>query len=147
MRYPNLNVFAAWFFILQTLAMGLLATVGHGVLEILGVSTPDGAAPGSIVGALLLFGAVFMVWHFRGSLPPQGKPEGSGYVLGHRLMLAGNVLAAVLFVFSLFATSIGDHNAHVILEKFSIASGYIAIACWAMGFSLIYQSALPQGKH
>jgi hypothetical protein len=147
MRYPNLNVFAAWFFIMQTLAMDSLAAIGHSVLEMLGASTPEGAAPGSIVGALLLFGVIFMVQYFRGSLPPQGKPEGSGYILGHRLMLAGNVLAAGLFVFSLFAAGIGDHNAHVILEKFSIASGYIAMACWAVGFSLIYQSALPQEKH
>lgn len=142
----RLNLFLAWFFIPQTLAMGWLAAIGRSVLEMLGAITPEEAIPGRIVGALLLFGVLFVVQHFRGCLPPQGKEGGAGYLFGHRLLLVGNVMAALLFMFHFFAAAIGDYNTHLILEKVTTAFGYLALGCFAIGFSLLYQSSLPQEK-
>lgn len=144
MKYPNVNIFAAWFFMPQTLAMGWVAAVGRMLLEMLGVPTHEGDIPGRIVGALLLLLVVFLVWYFLRGLPPQGKPEGNGYTMGHRVVLAGNVMAALLFVFHFFATSIDSYNTHLVLNKFTTSFGYFAMGCFAIGFSLIYQSSLPQ---
>ncbi len=144
MKYPNLNLFAAWFFMAQTIAMGWIAAVGRTVLEIFGAQTFEGDIPGRIVGAILLFAAVYLVWYFRGSLPPQGKPEGNGFTFGHRMLLTGNVLAAILFVFHFFAYRIGDYNTHLVLDTFTTSFGYFSLGFIAVGFSFIYQSALPQ---
>lgn len=147
MKYPNLNIFAAWFLMLHTLAMGWVAAVGRALLEVLGVVTPEGAVPGRIVGALLLLLIIYLAWHFLRALPPQGKPEGQGYRLGHRVVLAANVMAGLLFVFHFFATSIDSYNLHLVLNKFTTSFGYFAMGCFAIGFSLIYQSSLPQEKN
>jgi hypothetical protein len=144
MKYPNANIFAAWFFMLQTLAMGWVAAMGRVLLEMLGVPTVEGDIPGRIVGALLLLLIVYLVWHFMRGLPPQGKPEGNGFRLGHRLLLIGNVLAALLFVFHFFATGIDSYNTHLVLNKFTTAFGYFSMGLFAIGFSLVYQSSLPQ---
>ncbi len=45
MRFPNLNIFAAWFFVLQILAMGWIAAVGRVVLELLGATTQKAMYP------------------------------------------------------------------------------------------------------
>ena len=146
MKYPNLNIFAAWFFMAQTLAMGWVAAAGNILLQMLGVPTHEGDIPGRIVGALLLLLIIYLVWHFLRALPPQGKPDGNGYKLGHRVVLAGNILACLLFVFHFFATSIDSYNTHLVLNKFTTSFGYFAMGCFAIGFSLIYQSSLPQEK-
>lgn len=147
MKYPNLNIFAAWFLMLHTLAMGWVTAVGRALLEMLGLVTPEGAVPGRIVGALLLLLIIYLAWHFLRALPPQGKPEGSGYRLGHRVVLAANIMAGLLFVFHFFATSIDSYNLHLVLNKFTTSFGYFAMGCFAIGFSLIYQSSLPQEKN
>ena len=147
MKYPNLNVFAAWFFIPQTLAMGWVAAAGRALLATLGIATGEGDIPGRMVGALLLLLVIYLTYYFLRALPPQGRSEGSGYAFGHRLVLAGNIMAALLFVFQFFAAGIESYNAHLILNKFTTAFGYIAMGCFAIGFSLIYQSALPQEKN
>lgn len=144
MRYPNMNIFAAWFLMLQTLAMGWVAAMGRVLLELSGVATTEGDVPGRVVGALLLLLIVFLVWYFMRGLPPQGKPEGNGFKLGHRLLLAGNVLAGLLFVFHFFATDIDSYNAHLVLNKFTTSFGYFSMGLFAVGFSLVYQSSLPQ---
>ena len=146
MRFPNLNLFAAWFFMVQTLTMGWVAAAGRMLLELLGVATIEGDIPGRIVGAILLFAAVYLVWHFRGSLPPEGKPQGNGYLFGHRVVLAGNALAASLFVFHFFAPGIEGYNTHLLLDKFTTSFGYFSMGFFAVGFSFIYQSSLPQEK-
>lgn len=140
----RINLFCAWFFIPQTLAMGWVAALGGALLNALGAATQEGDIPSRLAGALLLLMAVYLVFHFRGSLPPEGKPEGNGYRFGHRVVLLGNVLAALLFVFQFFLPSITDHNTHLILDKFTTAFGYWAMGCWAVGFSFLYQSSLPQ---
>ncbi len=146
MKYPNVNIFAAWFFMPQTIAMGWVAAAGRILLETLGVATTEGDIPGRMVGALLLFLVVYLVWHFRGSLPPQGKPEGNGYRFGHRLVMVGNLMAGALFVFHFFAPAVENYNAHLVLDNFTTAFGYLCMGFFAAGFSFIYQSALPQEK-
>ena len=147
MKYPNSNIFAAWFLMLQTLAMGWVAAMGRLLLELLGVATTEGDIPGRLVGALLLLLIVFLVWYFMHGLPPQGKPEGNGFKAGHRVLLIGNILAGLLFVFHFFATSIDSYNTHLILNKFTTSFGYFSMGLFAVGFSLIYQSSLPQEKN
>ncbi len=142
--WHKVNLFMAWFFIPQTLAMGWVAAAGRVVLELLGATTREGDVPGRIVGALLLFGAVYLVLHLRGSLPPQGKPEGNGFRFGHRLVMAGNLLAVLLFVFSLTGSLIGNPDVLMVLSRFTTAFGYWAMAFWVVGFSFLYQSSLPE---
>ena len=142
--WHKVNLFMAWFFIPQTLAMGWVAAAGRVVLELLGATTHEGDIPGRIVGALLLFGAVYLVLHLRGSLPPEGKPEGNGFRFGHRLVMAGNLLAVLLFIFSLTNSLIGNPDVLMVLTRFTTAFGYWAMAFWVVGFSFLYQSSLPE---
>lgn len=147
MKFPNANVFTAWFFMVQTLFMGWIAAAGGMLLNVLGVATTQGDIPSRVVGALLLFGGVFLVWFMLRGLPPHGKQGGKGYTLGHRLTLVGNVLAACLFVFHFFALQISDYNTHLVLDKFTTMFGYLCMGFFAVGFSFIYQSSLPQEKN
>jgi hypothetical protein len=144
MKYPNLNIYFAWFFVFETMAMAWIAAAGNLVLQMLGVSTQVGFIPGRMVGALLLLFAIYLVWYFLRALPLQGKPEGNGYSIGHRVLLAANILAGMVFVFQFFEAAITDNNTHLILEKITTPFGYLAMAGFAIGFSLIYQSTLPQ---
>ena len=146
MKHPNLNIFAAWFFMLQTLAMGWVAAAGNALLEMLGAPTPEGSVPGRIVGALLLLLLIYLVRHFMRGLPPHGKPEGNGYRLGHRVVLAGNILAGLLSAFQFLESGIEGYNTHLVLNTFTTSFGYFAMGCFAIGFSLLYQSSLPQEK-
>ena len=141
----RLNIFLAWFFMPQTIVMGWIAAVGGSVLQVLGSPVTEGDIPSRLMGAVLLFAALYLVWHFRGgNLPPEGKPEGNGYRFGHKLVLAGNVMAACLFVYQFFEPSIDSHNLHLVLTKFTNAFGYLCMGFFAVGFSLLYQSSLPQ---
>ncbi|MFY9261863.1 MAG: hypothetical protein WAO71_15335 [Gallionella sp.] len=142
----RINVFMAWFFIPITLGMGWVAAVGRIVLELLGMTTREGDIPGLLVGAVFLFATVFLVRHFRGSLPPEGKPSGKGYLYGHRLVLAGNILAAMFVIFQITHPLIANHDVRRLLDGFTDAFGYWTLACWAIGFSLLYQSSLPVEK-
>ncbi len=146
MKHQNLNIFAAWFFMFQTLAMGWVAAAGNALLGTLGAPVPEGSVPGRIVGALLLLLFIYLAWHFMRGLPPQGKAEGNGYRLGHRVVLAGNILAGMLFAFQFFEYAIEGYNTHLVLNTFTTAFGYFAMGCFAIGFSLLYQSTLPQEK-
>jgi hypothetical protein len=144
MKHPNANIFAAWFFMFQTLAMGWVAATGNILLQLLNQPTHEGDVPGRIVGALLLLLIVYLASHFLHGLPPHGKAEGNGFKPGHRILLAGNILASLLFVFHLFATGIDSYNTHLVLHTFTTSFGYFAMGCFAIGFSLVYQSSLPQ---
>ena len=146
MKYPNVNIFAAWFFLTHMVIAGWVAAAGNLLLEMLGVPTQEGFIPGRMVGALLLLLIIYLVWHFMRALPPQGKPEGSGYRIGHRVVFAANILAFLLLLFQYFESGIEGYNTHLVLERFTTAFGYFAMGCYAIGFSLIYQSSLPQEK-
>ncbi|MDO9012999.1 MAG: hypothetical protein Q7U78_14540 [Gallionella sp.] len=140
----RINIFLAWFLIPQTLTMGWVAAIGRIVLELLGVNTYEGDIPGRMVGALLLFAAVYLVLHFRGSLPPEGKPEGKGFRFGHRLLLAANLLAALFIIFQFTHLLIDNRDLFLVLDGFTNAFGVWTMALWVVGFSFIYQSALPK---
>ncbi len=142
---PRINMFIAWFLIPQTLGMGWVAFVGRMVLEVLGVNTHEGDIPGRLVGAILLFGAVYLVLHFRGSLPPEGKPEGKGFGFGQRLVLAANILASCFTLFQFTQFLIENHDIRLVLNGFTDAFGYWVMALWVIGFSFLYQSSLPAG--
>jgi len=142
--WQKVNIFVAWFFIPLTLSMGWVAAIGRIVLELLGVATHEGDIPGRIVGALLLFGAVYLVLHFRGSLPPEGKPEGSGFRFGQRLVLAGNLLSGLFVVFQFIFPLIESRDVHLVLDGFTNAFGYWSMAFWVVGFSFLYQSSLQK---
>jgi hypothetical protein len=144
MKYPNVNLFAAWFFLAHLVVMGWVAAAGNFLLELMGVHTQEGFIPGRMAGALLLMFAIYLVFYFMRALPPQGKPEGYGYAIGHRVVFAANIFACLLIAFQYFEPGITDHNTHLILDQFATTFGYFAMACFAIGFSLIYQSSLPQ---
>ncbi|HEY0666423.1 MAG TPA: hypothetical protein VGD24_10180 [Gallionella sp.] len=143
MKY-KVNIFMAWFFIPLALAMGFVAAIGRVLLELLGVNTYEGDIPGRLVGALLLFAAVYTVLHFRGALPPQGNPQGGGFRFGHAMVLAGNVLNGLFVIFQFTFPLIENRDVHHLLNGFTDAFGYWAMACWMVGFSFLYQSTLPQ---
>ncbi len=143
MKYPNLNLFIAWFLIAETLTMRWLALVGRMVLELFGVVTLEGDIPGRLMGAVLLLGVLSVVQVLRRSFPPKGKPDGNGYRLGHRLVLAANVLAALLFIFPFTWQLLPNSDVVMVVAQFTTAFGYWVMAIWAIGFSLIYQSGLP----
>jgi len=137
------NVLLAWFLLPQVLAMGWVAALGRLPLSIVGMETAEEGIPGRIVGAILVFAVVYYLDRSRGGLPPQGNPEGNGFELGRKLVLAANGLAAILLVLEMALQTITDHNVGVVVSNFSEAFGYWVMGMWAVGFSMLYQSAQP----
>jgi len=144
MRFDKLNLFAAWVLIPQVLVMGWVAFAGRMLLELVGVDTFEEGIPGRLVGMLLMIGLVAVIQIMRGSLWPLGKPEGNGFQWGHRVVLTANVLALLLLSFEFTRPFFTDYNLIHIFSRFTDAFGYWVMAMWAIGFSFIYQSALPQ---
>ena len=143
MNFYKANVFMAWLLMLEVVAMGWIAFVGRMLLELLGVDTLEDGIPGRIVGLLLLLSVLSSIHIWRGTLPPEGRQGGNGFRFGHRLLLVANVLAAILFGFELVKHLMEDRALASVIAKFTDAFGYWVLAMWAIGFSFIYQSALP----
>jgi hypothetical protein len=122
--------------------LGWVAFAGRMLLELLGVSTPEGSIPGIIVGVLLVYAVVFLIRHVRGELWPLGNPAGNGYLLGLRLVLAANVLAILILLFRLSGFMLSNHDVVVLFDHFTDAFGYWVMGMWAIGFSFLYQSSL-----
>lgn len=144
MKLDKLNLFAAWVLLPHILAMGWVAFAGRMLLELAGADTHEQGIPGRLAGLLLVIGAVAVVQIMRGSLWPVGNPQGKGFRLGHGLLLAANVLAALLLCFEITRPLFTDHNTKVLASGFTDAFGYWVMSMWAISFSFIYQSALPQ---
>lgn len=142
MKYPQVNIFAAWFFMVHTIFMGWVTKTGEILLQLLSIPAVEGDVPSRVIGAILLFVGVYAVLYFRKSLPPEGTPGEKDFLFGHRLVLVGNVLALCLFVFQMVATTITDYNTHLVLNKFTTAFGYLCLGFFAVGFSFIYQSSM-----
>ncbi|MEI7843694.1 MAG: hypothetical protein WCI39_11775 [Gallionellaceae bacterium] len=142
MMFQKINLFAVWFFVPVTFVLGWVAFAGRMLLELAGISTPEGSLPGIFVGLLLVFAVVFSIQHFRSTLWPLGKPEGNGYRLGVRLLLAANVLALLILAFRLGGHLITNHDLLLIVDRFTDAFGYWAMGMWAIGLSFVYQSTL-----
>lgn len=143
MNLYKLNVFLAWLLMLEVVAMGWVAFVGRMLLEMLGVATHEGDIPGRLVGLILLFGVLISIELLRGSLKPVGKIDGNGFNWGHRLVLVANMLAAILFCYEFIKPFMLDRTLVLLISHFTDAFGYWVLAMWAIGFSFIYQSALP----
>ena len=143
MNFYSVNVFMAWLLMLEVVAMGWIAFTGRMLLELLGVNTHEGDIPGRLVGLILLFGVLISIELLRGSLKPVGKLGGNGFGWGHRLVLMANVLAAILFCYEFIKPFMLDRTLVLLIANFTDAFGYWVLAMWAVGFSLIYQSALP----
>jgi phosphoglycerol transferase MdoB-like AlkP superfamily enzyme len=142
------NLFVAWFLIAQIFLNDVLATVGAGVLGVLGMHPELANMFGWLVGAMLLAAVLLIVRNVLGELPPGvGKPGGKGYRLGHTLLLASSWLALGVYVVPMFIASIASHNAQVLLASFAIGFMYTALGLFGFGLSLIYQSALPSSPH
>jgi hypothetical protein len=143
MNAARINLFLAWLLMVEVVAMGWVAFVGRMLLEALGVSTAEGSIPGHLVGLILLFGGILSIQVWRGGLAPQGNPGGKGYRFGSRLVLAANVLAALLLGFEFTKHWVADPMLSGVIAKFTDAFGYWVLAMWAIGFSFLYQSSLP----
>jgi hypothetical protein len=143
MNFYRVNVFFAWLLMLEVVAMGWIAFVGRMLLELLGVNTHEGDIPGRLVGLILLFGVLVSIQLLLGSLRPVGKPSGNGFGWGHRLVFMANVLAAILFCYEFIKPFMLDRTLVLLIANFTDAFGYWVLAMWAIGFSFIYQSALP----
>jgi hypothetical protein len=140
-KLANVNIFFAWFLIPQTLAMGWVASIGRMMLELFGMTTAEEANPGRILGAIILLFAIGLVRYLMGhSLPIVGNQNGNGYKLGHRLILAANILAAILFIFQLCWHWLPNPAVVYVLASFTSAFGYWVMTLWAVGFSFLYQS-------
>ena len=144
MNFSKLNLFVTWFLIPLTFVLGWVAFCGRMLLEVLGVSTPEGSIPGIIVGMLLVFGAVYSIKHVRGDLWPIGNPAGNGFSIGQRLVLAANILALLILAFRLGGHLVSNHDVLLVFDRFTDAFGYWVMAMWAIAFSFLYQSALPK---
>ncbi len=144
MRFYKWNLFATWVLLPHVLAMGWIAFAGRMLLELAGVDTLEEGIPGRLVGMLLMIGLVASVQIMRGTLWPQANPAGKGFLLGYRLMQVANVLAVLLLAYELAEPFLTDRGLVVVLSKFTDAFGYWVMAMWAISFSFIYQSALPQ---
>jgi predicted membrane protein len=144
MNFYKANLFASWVLLPHVVAMGWIAAVGRMALELAGVTTFEGDIPGRLVGLLLVLGAVVLLQHYRGGLSPMGNVAGTGFHWGFRLVFWANVLALSLFCFEFIKPFMTSYNLALVISHFTEAFGYWVLAMWAIGFSLIYQSALPQ---
>lgn len=145
MAWSKLNLFVAWVLIPQTLAMGWIAAVGQFVLEVLGHELNVEALPCRMIGVLLVIMVVFLVQYYRPIITALGDAARPTYRIGHRFILASNVLAALLFIYPFFTylQLITHPDLIMIMSKFAVAFGYMAIGGWALGFPLVYQSGQP----
>lgn len=144
MNFYRANLFASWVLLPHVVAMGWIAAIGRMLLELAGASTAEGDIPGRLVGLLLVLGAVVLLQHYRGGLSPAGNPGGSGFHWGFRLIFWANMLALTLFIFEFIKPLLSNYNLILVLSRFTDAFGYWVLAMWAISFSLIYQSSLPQ---
>ncbi len=144
MNFYRANLFASWVLLPHVVAMGWIAAIGRMLLELAGASTSEGDIPGRLVGLLLVLGAVVLLQHYRGGLSPAGNPGGSGFHWGFRLIFWANMLALTLFIFEFIKPLLSNYNLILVLSRFTDAFGYWVLAMWAISFSLIYQSSLPQ---
>jgi hypothetical protein len=143
----KINLFAAWFMVLQIFFSSVLAQVGAGLLGALGMPAPLDDQYGWLVGALILSSALFILRRVMGELPPgTGKPGGKGYKFGHGLVLASSVLALGTYILPFFISGIQNPGTLDAVSTLIIGLMYPALGLFGVGMSFIYQSALPVVK-
>lgn len=143
----KINLFVAWFMVLQIFFSSVLAQVGAGLLGALGMPAPLDDQYGWLVGALILSSALFILRRVMGELPPgTGKPGGKGYKFGHGLVLASSVLALGTYILPFFISGIQNPGTLDAVSTLIIGLMYPALGLLGVGMSFIYQSALPVVK-
>ena len=143
----KINLFVAWFMVLQIFFSSVLAQVGAGLLGALGMPEPLADQYGWLVGALILSSALFILRRVMGELPPgTGKPGGKGYKFGHGLVLASSVLALGTYILPFFISGIQNPGTLDAVSTLIIGLMYPALGLLGVGMSFIYQSALPVVK-
>jgi hypothetical protein len=143
----KINLFAAWFMVLQIFFSSVLAQVGAGLLGALGMPAPLADQYGWLVGALILLLVLIILRRVMGELPPgTGKPGGKGYKFGHGLVLASSVLALGTYILPFFISGIQNPGTLDAVSTLIIGLMYPALGLFGVGMSFIYQSALPVVK-
>lgn len=145
--WSRINLFVAWFFVLQIFLNNVLAELGSGVLAVLGMPPPLDEKLGWLVGALIFIALLFAIRVFLGELPPgAGHPAGSGYKLGHGLLLLSSVLAIAVYLLPFFIHDIPSRDLQMMAAKIAVGLLYPALGLFGIGASFIYQSALPRAS-
>lgn len=140
----RINLFVAWYLVLQIFLNNVLAELGTAVLNVLGMPELLAARLGWAVGALLLIAALLVVRVIFGELPPgAGKSGGKGYKLGHALVLGSSFFAIGVYVLPFFIHTIENPILSVFLAKVVVGMLYPALGMFGFGLSFLYQSAMP----
>lgn len=142
--WAKINLFVAWFLMLQIPFLDMLVKAGTWLLQILGMPAPLLAQFGWLVGSLMLVSVLLIVRNAMSELPPGvGKREGKGYRIGHRMLLASSVLAFGVYVLPLILQGMQSEEVKVTISLFLTDFMYLALAVFGVGISLVYQSAQP----
>lgn len=140
MNLAALNLFVAWFLIPETVATRWVDGAGHLLLGLTGNDDLRNDVPARLLGAAVWAVVVAGVWLWRG-LPFVGNPLGKGYGSGHKLVLLGNLLAGVLFVYSFVFGLFHSHALTLLMSVLALIFGFAAMALWAIGFSITFNSS------
>lgn len=139
----KINLFVAWFLMVEIFLRNTLTKVGTWLLSILGMPAPLDAQFGWLAGALILVSVLLVIRNLLGELPPEGKREGKGYKIGHRVLFGCSLLAFWVFILPIFVERIHSEYLQVTVSMFVIDFMYMALAAFGVGISLIYQSSHP----
>lgn len=140
----RINLFVAWYLVLQIFLNNVLVELGTAVLNVLGMPELLADRLGWTVGALLLITVLLVVRVVFGELPPgAGKAGGKGYRLGHALVLGSSFFAIGVYVLPFFIHTIENQVLSVFLAKVVVGMLYPALGLFGIGLSFIYQSAMP----
>lgn len=140
----KINLFVAWFLMVQIFFRNMLTSVGTWMLHTLGMPVPLDEQFGWLAGALMLVSALLVLRNAMGELPPGvGKREGKGYQIGHRVLFAGSLLAFGVYILPMVVNIIHSEDLQVLVSMFVIDFMYMSLAVFGVGVSLIYQSVQP----
>jgi hypothetical protein len=138
----KINLFVAWFLMVQIFFRNMLTIVGTWLLYTLGMPAPLHEQFGWLAGGLMLVSVLLVMRNFLGELPPGvGKRDGKGYRFGHRVLFANSLLAFGVYILPMLVNIIHTENLQVLVSMFVIDFMYMALAAFGVGVSLIYQSA------
>jgi hypothetical protein len=140
----RVNLFFAWFMMLQIFFRNGLTIAGVWLLGTLGMPALLSEKFGWLAGAMFLFFALLIARHLMGELlPGVGKPEGKGYKLGHRVLFISSALAFGVFILPVIIDNIRSEGFQVMISMFLVDFMYMSLAVFGVGISLVYQSAQP----
>lgn len=140
----RINLFVAWYLVLQIFLNNVLVEFGTGLLGMLGMPELLAERLGWLVGALFLIATLLIVRVYFKELPPgAGKSGGRGYKLGHGLVLGSSIFAVGVYVLPFFIHDIQNQVLSIFLAKVVVGMLYPALGMFGFGLSFIYQSAMP----